>query len=474
MLRQQGWLAPAIILSALLIFAGCNSGTSPQGETAENGGRNANPDELGPDLPTVSIDPQMDEEEEEDLDDVAVKEPEPGTPEWQIREILKIRLKPFAPAKKPGQEEGDSATASTESPAENPEEFAKIRRERNLQVIDLAKQVISQTHKNSEKEMVFNAAVHHLLDARLQLALGGEQEDVDALYEICDALQQSKPHSEVASAAALTIVNFSHANAVRYAQSEPKWIQEFAKQAQIFARRVADSQAALSEEEAQGPRATQIKSDASRAAQILMAAGQSCDAAGFPDDGKNCYLLIKSRFADTPQAQQVAGIVRRLNLKGQPLQLAGPTLDGNFLSIEDFKGKTVLVVFWSSQAKPFVDHLPALTDLLKRAQKHVSVIGVCLDTDEAQLDAFLEEQGIHWPQIYYSEPDKRGWNSPLANYYGITSLPTLWIVDPEGVVAETTITSADVEPKLKEVVRQSLKTTKSGGNSVVPAGNTEK
>jgi peroxiredoxin len=216
-----------------------------------------------------------------------------------------------------------------------------------------------------------------------------------------------------------------------------------------------------------------LQSDASRAAQILMAAGQSCDAAGLTEEAKTCYLLIRSKFPDSVPAQQVAGILRRLHLKGQPLQLAGPTLDGNFVSIEDFKGKTVLVVFWSSQAKPFLDQLPALTELLKKAQKHVSVIGVCLDTDEAELDRFLEEQGLSWPQIFYSEPDKRGWNSPLASYYGITSLPTMWIVDASGVVAETEVAAADLEPKLKDIVRKGLPAKKSAGTGrVQPTGGT--
>ncbi len=192
---------------------------------------------------------------------------------------------------------------------------------------------------------------------------------------------------------------------------------------------------------------------------------------GFTADAKACYNLLRTKFPESLPAQQVTGIVRRLNLKGQPLQLAGPTLDGNFLSIEDYKGKTVMVVFWSSQAKPFLDQLPALTELLTKAQKHVSVIGVCLDTDESQLDNFLADQNLNWPQIFFSEPEKRGWNSPLAGYYGITNLPTVWIVDPSGVVAETDLTATDMETKLKDVVRKALASGKTSKTSqVVPAG----
>jgi len=476
----QGWLAIGLLTVGLTAWTGCNQSSSPETETANNADFGDDP--AAP--PTASINSRLgeDDDDEDDTEAVVIKEPEAGTPEWHIREILRIRLMPYSTTdstKTSGKTVAATDKDEQSAPPADPEkEFAKqatAQRERNEQVIELAKQAIALSHKDPEKSVVFNAAVHHLLDARLQLALAGEQADVDALYEIAEALQNSKPNTEIASAAALTIVNFSHANAVRYAQTEPKWIQEFARQAQLFATRVSEAQAAVTANEEKSDdqtRAIAVQHDASRAAQILIAAGQSCDAAGFADDAKTCYQLVKAKFPETPQAQQVAGVLRRYNLIGKPLQLAGPTLDGNFLSIEDFKGKTVLVVFWSSEAKPFIDQLPAMTELLKKAQKHVSVIGVCLDTDESQLDAFLEETGLAWPQIFYSEPDKRGWNSPVASYYGINQLPTVWIVDSAGVVAETSLTASDLESKLKDVVRASLKAAKTAGSTgVIPAGN---
>ncbi len=472
---KPGFLSGIVILGVALCGAGCSSSKSTDQQAAATSGKNGNnsgDENFIP--PTISISPDDDDGEmEDDADDNGkLAEPEKGTPEWHIREIVRLRLKPYpVTAEAAGGEQPGKKPAKTTESAEDLEQQSKARRDRNLEVVKLASQAIALTHKDSEKEVTFNAAVHHLLDARLQLALAGEQEDVEALYEIAEALQNSRPNSDAAATAALTIVNFAHANAMRYAQTEPRWIQEFSRQAQLFAARISDGLAAVTEDPSDALRKSQLQKDASRAAQILLAAGQSCEAAAFPEDARTCYSLLKAKFPDSLPAQQAIGIIRRMQLKGQPLQLAGPTLDGSFLSIEDFQGKTVLVVFWSSQAKPFLDHLPALTELLKKAQKHVSVIGVCLDTDESELDGFLAEQNLNWPQIFFSEPEKRGWNSPLAGYYGITSLPTLWIVDPSGVVAETDVTASDVEAKLKDVVRKSLSTTKTGSTGKIqPVG----
>lgn len=457
MRANQGWLWAIILCGGWIFLAGCNN--SPATPATDQAGAESGD---GPLTASIKGRADDDDEDDEDLDDGPdPAEPEEGSAEWHIREVVKLRLMPYPPMPKSKNPQDEEKLSDEEKAAKELEYQAAQRRQRNLQVIELAKQAIALTHNKADKELVFNVAVNHLLDSRLQLALAGdEQEDVDALYEVAEELQQRKPNSDAASAAAMTIVNFAHANAMRYAQSEPKWIQEFAKQAQLFATRVSDAQAALSSD-AENPtdkqRAVQIQQDVSRAAQILLAAGQSCEAAGFADDAKACYLQLKAKFPETVPGQQVVGVVRRLNLKGQPLQLAGPTLDGNFLSIEDFKGKTVLVVFWSSQAKPFLDHLPALTNLLKRAQKQVAVVGINLDTDESQIDAFLEAQNLSWPQIFFSEPDKRGWNSPLAAYYGISTLPTMWIIDPSGVAAEIDVTAENVEAKLVSVVRKSQK-----------------
>lgn len=479
MLVKQGWRWGWMLCGGMVWLAGCGQSKAPDGATAQQAGSTeTNSADEAAELPTASITRPDGEDDDDDAEDVAVVEPEEGSPEWHVREIVRLRLMPFPTLKNPAENaatDTEAEEATEESTAKELEHQAAVRRERNLEVINLAKQTIALTHQKPEKEMVFNIAVHHLLDARLQLAFGGDQEDVEALYEIAEVLQRTRPNTEVAAAAGLTIVNFAHANAVRYAQTEPKWIQEFARQAQLFANSVAASQAAFVAEEgsaADKHRSTQLQNDASRAAQILLAAGQSCEAAGFVDEGKACYLLLKSKLPETAPAQQADGIVRRMNLRGQPLQLAGPTLDGNFLSIEDLKGKTVLVIFWSSQAKPFVDQLPALMEFLKKAPKQVTVVGVSLDTDELDLADFVEARGLTWPQIFYSEPEKRGWNSPVASYYGISSLPTFWIVDSTGVVAETDVTPSNVKTKLVQVFKQSQQANKSSGNQEIrQAGN---
>jgi peroxiredoxin len=243
--------------------------------------------------------------------------------------------------------------------------------------------------------------------------------------------------------AQLTLVNLTHANALRYGQTQPKWIQEFAKHSQLYAARFPDEQA--------------------RSVTLLAAAARSCELAGLNDDAKNCYSLLMTKFKDTPQAQQATGVVRRLQLKGTALELAGPTMDGGEINIEAHRGKMVVVIFWATHARPFVEQLPKLSATLKKYEKYAAVIGVNLDADETAVEAFLEKTGTNWPQIFSPNRSLRGWNAPHAVHFGINTLPTIWLVDPNGVVTDTVITSENLEARLREVYLPYLK------NAVRPA-----
>lgn len=378
---------------------------------------------------------------------VVKKDPVKGSPDWLLLEIQQIKVLPLpGAAAKPGvvtpdDEEEDVEKILTEKEEQElKDQFEKtkaVRRERNLQIIKLAEECIYKTAKQKDQEAEFDAAVHYLLDARLQLAVQGDTASIDALFDAAKVFYDRKPQSAAAIESQLTLVNLTHANALRYGQSQPKWIQEFAKHSQLYASRFPEEQA--------------------RSVTLLAAAARSCELAGLNDDAKNCYSLLLTKFKDTPQAQQAQGVVRRLQLKGKALELAGPTMDGGDVNIESYRGKMVVVIFWATHARPFVEQLPKLTATLKKYEKYAAVVGINLDADETAVEAFLEKSGLAWPQIFSPNRALRGWNAPHAVHYGINTLPTIWLVDPNGVVTDTAINSENLEPRLREVYLPYLK-----------------
>src|SRR5262249_13369511 len=117
------------------------------------------------------------------------------------------------------------------------------------------------------------------------------------------------------------------------------------------------------------------------------------------------------------------------------------------------RGKAVLVIFWASWGGQSVRReLPDLVKLQEKFKsKGLDVVGVSLDNDRAELDAFLKEQPLPWPQIF--EPG--GIDSRLATEYGIISLPTIFLIDGQGKVVNRSLrTASEVERQLDKLLAQ--------------------
>jgi peroxiredoxin len=130
---------------------------------------------------------------------------------------------------------------------------------------------------------------------------------------------------------------------------------------------------------------------------------------------------------------------------GRPFALEGPTLAGKQVSVADYRGKVVLIDFWATRCPPCVEELP---NVLAAYEKYhgdgFEVLGVSLDTSRERLEKFVKQQNMPWPQVFFDEEEKRGWNSPAAREHGVNAIPATFLLDREGNVAATNLRGARV------------------------------
>jgi len=425
------WILLVVAGSLVACCGGCGGSSPPPAENAAT----APPAPAADPLPVASIRPgdqpaskqntpadssteATDTEGDEltlDKEEVVVEIPDQGTPEWMLREAMMLRLQP------------PSKTTDVEK-------LRAERKDRNDKIVKLTHQAIAATHEDKAKARIFNAAVHQLMEARLQLALAGAREDIDALYEDSAALAKREPQSQAAAEGAYTLVNFAYSRAQQASRQDPRWLEEFARQATSYAMSY--------------PR------EEHRSVPLLFAAARSCELHGMNTEALACYATIQKRFPKNPHAARAEGIVRRIRLTGTSPQIAGPTLDGKQISLADLSGKVVMVVFWSSGARPCQAELPQLAAVHKKyAKQGLSVIGVNLDPDDTPAKQFAIQHQIAWPQICFPDKARRGWNNPLALAYGIMEVPSIWLIDRQGHVVTTRVKTAEVETEILKLLK---------------------
>lgn len=114
-------------------------------------------------------------------------------------------------------------------------------------------------------------------------------------------------------------------------------------------------------------------------------------------------------------------------LKGKPApDLSVSDISGKPLSLADFKGKTVLLDFFTTWCGPCRQDAPSLDNLYKKYGKtSLVIIGVSVSEDRSLVQDFLKSHPHDYPIVLSSE-------NTLATPYQVQAFPTYLIIDPDG------------------------------------------
>ncbi len=190
---------------------------------------------------------------------------------------------------------------------------------------------------------------------------------------------------------------------------------------------------------------------ADEAPDVLIQLASASEFNAEEDDARKFYDQLAKSYPETDAGKKAAGALRRLDMVGKTLELNGPGLRGEALDASKYRGKTVLVTFWASWADPVRRDLPELLKLYQKYRgKDFEIIGVDLDNERTDLDAFLKENPLPWPQIFEPGGIEK---SRFATEYGIIALPTMVLVDAQGKVVNRNIRSAaELERQLEKTL----------------------
>lgn len=125
-----------------------------------------------------------------------------------------------------------------------------------------------------------------------------------------------------------------------------------------------------------------------------------------------------------------------------------PDMNNKKVSLSDFKGKVVLLNFWTTWCGPCVEEMPSLESLYRELQgDDFALLAVNLREKEKPVRQFLEKNQLTLPVLL--DTHGQGMSS-----YGVWSIPATYIIDKKGYLVGRAIGLRDWNSKaVKELIR---------------------
>ena len=165
-----------------------------------------------------------------------------------------------------------------------------------------------------------------------------------------------------------------------------------------------------------------------------------------PGGGDNALAVLKSRVRTNQLAEMVKTILHDPTV---PFTLAD--LDGNPVSLESLRGKTLVLDFWATWCGPCKRSMPAMQKIVDNHRNDSSVVLLFVDTMEhgdstkQKVSDFIKNS----PYTFHVLLDS---NSAVSSDYKVEGIPTKLVIDPQGVLRFKVLGfSGDVDKTVAEL-----------------------
>ena len=170
-----------------------------------------------------------------------------------------------------------------------------------------------------------------------------------------------------------------------------------------------------------------------------------------------------------PEYTEVVEEVVRQASKLKPGQPAPDfTLDdlqGQSVSLRDFKGQAVFLDFWASWCGPCIKAVPYLEEIKQRTRdQQVVFLNISLDPADKWPQA-VDEHGL--TGVHVHAPG--GWRAAVAQLYQVRSIPSYFLVGPDGRMDGRVAHVSDAEEvvsRIEEVASGKVPSSKSGQSGI--------
>ncbi|MEK6407383.1 MAG: redoxin domain-containing protein [Acidobacteriota bacterium] len=164
------------------------------------------------------------------------------------------------------------------------------------------------------------------------------------------------------------------------------------------------------------------------------------------------FVQLDPRAPNADTARMTIENPRRARENYAP-QFSVTTSDGEYITVEDLRGKVVLLDFWATWCAPCVASVPSLRALHRRYEKEQSFVMIAISSDREveTWRAFTAKNQMVWPQ--YRDRD-----SKVQRAFEVRAFPTYIVIDHEGIIRyRSSGFGSQGTATIEEAIRKALK-----------------
>lgn len=180
------------------------------------------------------------------------------------------------------------------------------------------------------------------------------------------------------------------------------------------------------------------------------------DADGVAELKKYVELSPNSENAD--EARKMIENPRRSREAYAP-EFSFTSAEGEYISMDDLRGKVVLLDFWGTWCPPCRESVPSLRDLNKRYSKEKAfvMISVSVHDEEDKWRDFTTKNQMVWPQAFDRD-------SKIQRAFLVNRFPTYILIDHEGIIRlRVSGYSFEREAALNDAIHKAIKVVAKSG-----------